>query len=127
MKINYQHPAFIYYDPISGEYNEDVNEDGVLHVEAKYEVCHSCEGRGSHFRNDLDENELVDSMREDGDEEGLYCYYHGYFDQVCSECRGQRVVASPVLPEWANELMYLWIKSENEHRAISNAERSVGA
>ena len=127
MKINYQHNALMYHDPITGEYNENVNEDGVLNVSATYQVCHRCDGHGSHFRSDLDENALIDGMREDGDEDGIDSYYGGSFDQVCSECRGQRVVASPMLPEWANEAIHQWRKFENESRAIRDAERRVGA
>lgn len=127
MKINYQHPALAYYNPITGEYNEDMNEEGLIYVEANYEVCPTCSGHGYHFRSDLDENALVEGMRDDCDEEGIDAYFGGSFDQVCSECNGQRVVASPILPEWANELMYSWRRSENEHRAISDAERRLGA
>jgi hypothetical protein len=127
MKMNYQHPALAYHNPITGEYNEDMNENGLIYVEATYEVCSTCGGHGSHFRSDLDENALIDGMREDGDEDGIDSYYGGAFDQICSECRGQRVVSSPMLPEWANEAIYQWRKSENESRAIRDAERRVGA
>jgi len=127
MKINYQHPALEYHNPITGEYDEDMNENGVINVEAKYEVCSTCGGHGSHFRSDLDENTLIDGMREDGDEDGIESYYNGRFDQVCSECHGQRVVAHPILPEWASESIYQWRQSERETNAIRNAERRVGA
>jgi hypothetical protein len=127
MKMNYQHPALAYYNPKTGEYNEDMNEDGFIYVEATYEVCSTCGGHGSHFRSDLDENALVDGMREDGDEDGIESYYGGSFDQVCSECNGKRVVLYPVLPEWADEAIYYWNKCEYESRAISDAERRMGA
>lgn len=127
MKINYQHNAFMYHDPITGEYNEDVNEEGVLHVHATYQVCSSCSGHGTHFRSDLDENNLIDNMREDGDNDGIEAYYEGAYDQVCDECQGKRVVENPNLPEWAENLIDKWYESEREYRAICRAEQSVGA
>lgn len=127
MKINYQHPALQYHDPITGEYNEDINEDGILNVSATYEICHQCNGHGCHFRSDLDENALVEGMRKDGDEDGIESYYGRSFDQVCDECDGRRVVANPMLPAWAENCIYNWYKSEREYKAICRAERSVGA
>lgn len=127
MKINYQHNALKYHNPITGEYNEDLNEDGILKVLATYEVCPQCDGHGSHFRSDLDENNLVDNMREDGDDEGIEAYYQGAYDQVCNQCNGNRVVAKPTLPEWAENRIYEWYESEREYRAICRAEQSVGA
>lgn len=122
-----QHPALSYHDPITGKYNEDFNEEGELYVDSKYEVCSTCGGHGSHFRSDLDENALVDGMREDGDEDGIESYYGGSFDQVCSECNGNKVVLEPVLPDWAKEAIHLWNKCEYESSSIRDAERRIGA
>jgi len=118
MKVNFQHKAL--------EHHENY-PDGGLMVGGKYEVCTTCNGHGTHFRSDLDENNLVDMMREDGDYDGIEDYYNGAFDQVCSECKGKRVVFIPILPEWAEELMWIWYESEREHRACRDAERRVGA
>lgn len=129
MKINYQHKALEYCNPLTGEYdeNEEINPKGILVVDSKYEVCTTCNGHGSHFRSDLDENNLVDNMREDGDDEGIEAYYQGAYDQVCDECHGKRVVANPTLPAWAENRIYDWYESELKYRAICRAEQSVGA
>ena len=127
MKMNYQHPALAYHNPITGEYNEDMNENGLIYVEATYEVCSTCGGHGHHFRSDLDENHMVDMMKEDCDYEGIEDYYNGSFDQICSQCNGNRVQLSPVLPKWAEERMWDWYESERESRACRDAERRVGA
>ena len=127
MKINYQHPALECHNPSTGEYNEEINEVGEICVEATYEVCPTCSGNGTHFRSDLDENNLLDGMQEDGDYQGIESYYKGSFDQTCDQCSGQRVVAKPHLPKWAKDLVYQWRQFENESKAISNAERRVGA
>jgi len=127
MKINYQHRALQYHDPLTGEYNENINEDGNIYVNATYEVCGTCQGNGHHFRSDLDENNLMDSMHEDGDYESIESYYRGAFDETCNQCSGERVVLNPDLPKWAEELIFDWQRFENESRAISDAERRVGA
>lgn len=127
MKINYQHYALEYRDPTTGEYNEEINWEGKIYVNATYEVCPTCQGNGFHFRSDLDENNLIDGMQEDGDYEGIESYYSGSFDETCTQCSGQRVVAKPDLPKWAEELVYQWRQCENESKAISDAERRVGA
>lgn len=127
MKINYQHPALSYHDPITGKYNEDINEEGELYVNAKYEVCSSCDGHGSYFRSDLDENALVEGMRDDCDEEGIDAYYGGSFDQICSECHGKRVVANPTLPDWADTLLQEWYQIEKRERNYAEQERRMGA
>jgi DnaJ-class molecular chaperone len=118
MKINYQHKAL--------EYHENY-PDGGLFVEGKYEVCTTCDGHGHHFRSDLDENHMVDMMREDCDYEGIEDYYGGSFDQICSQCKGQRVVFSPILPKWAEDRIWDWHESERESRACRDAERRMGA
>lgn len=127
MKINFKHPALQYHDPITGEYNEDLNEQGIIFVEGKYEVCHRCSGHGTHFKSDLDENNMLQGMYEDGDDDGIDSYYSGVFDQTCEECKGQRVIVNPILPNWASELLYDWYESERNYRAICRAEQRMGA
>lgn len=68
-----------------------------LRVAGKMEVCGNCDGHGTAFRRDLDENRLVDLMEEDGDDEGLEDYRRGQFDEVCTECKGRNVVE---VPDW---------------------------
>jgi hypothetical protein len=128
MKINYSHPSLKYYD-INGNYmdGDECVGDHVLQVNGRYEVCPVCGGEGSHFRSDLDENHLVDSMREDCDEDGLEAYFSGAFDQTCSECNGKRVVAVPELPEWAEKAIEEWGEAEREYRSTRDAECRVGA
>jgi hypothetical protein len=127
MKTNYQHDALMYRDPETGEYNEDVNEEGILNVEAHYIVCPTCNGHGHHFRSDLDENHLLNMMEEDGDYGGIESYHRGSFDQVCNHCNGKRVVLDPVLPEWAEKLMIDWYWEERRSSDIQAAERRMGA
>ena len=127
MKIKYKHPALEYCNPLTGEYDENINENGEIYIDASYQVCPTCEGKGRHFRSDLDENDLIDGMQEDGDYEGIESYYAGQFDQTCTHCSGERVVEVPNLPKWAEILVYDWQKWYNQNAAIRAAERRVGA
>lgn len=129
MKMNYQHEALTYYNPTTGERdeNEIINPNGEMLCECKYEVCNNCGGHGTHFRRDLDENNLYESMLEDGDDEGIEAYYNGAYDSVCNSCKGLRVVKNPTLPEWAEKLIWDWYECERIDRAYSDAERRFGA
>jgi len=95
----YEHPSLKYHNPINGEYdeNEIINPNGELLVECTYVVCYECGGNGSHFRRDLDETKLYESMVEDGDEEGIESYFNGAFDCVCNTCKGLRVVKKKII------------------------------
>ena len=129
MKMIYQHKALEYHNPDTGEYdeNEIINPNGELLVECSYQVCHNCGGHGTHFRRDLDENRLYESMVEDGDEDGIEAYYNGAYDCVCNSCQGLRVVKKPTLPEWAQVRICDWYESAMRYRAECNAELRAGA
>ena len=101
MKIIYYHPSFEYQD----EYAPKNGQKGI-ECDAERIVCPRCNGEGHHFRNDLDENLMVDSFREDGDDDGFNAYRGGAFDQVCTECNGKNVVDVPKLPKWADDCVY---------------------
>jgi hypothetical protein len=63
----------------------------------KFEVCGTCEGRGSHVNPSIDCGGLT---AEDFDEDpGFYeDYMGGRYDQPCNECNGKRV--APVIVRW---------------------------
>jgi DnaJ-class molecular chaperone len=82
-KIQFTHPAL---------YNEETQEQVTLNLPARRVVCPTCNGYGHHFRNDLDENSFVRECFEERDEESLYLYKAGAFNQTCSECKGQKVL-----------------------------------
>jgi hypothetical protein len=117
MKINFSHPAF-------------TDEDGkviVFRLEGEMAVCPTCNGTGSHVRHDLDDSRMVDSMREDGDDEGLERYFNGAFDEVCTQCNGKNVVAEPVLDDEMAKEIDQWHQAEWEYRRECEAERRMGA
>ena len=78
MRKAYTHPA--------------IDNEIKMYVATRKEVCPCCGGNGSHFRSDLDESRLIDSMDEDGDFDGLEAYRKGSYDQICERCCGRNVV-----------------------------------
>lgn len=123
-KFKLEHPAL--------EYVEHPEHDGsnYVWVTGRMIVCPECGGEGHHVRRDLDDSAMVDSMREDGDEEGLQAYFGGAFDEICRECGGKNVILSAdyeSVPKWAQEAIDEWNESEMESRAIEAQERRMGA
>ena len=113
----------------SFEYQEQYNAEKLgtegIQVQATKIVCPNCNGTGSHFRADLDENLMVQSIQEDGDEDSWEAYRGGAFDQVCTECNGNNVVDSldySTVPEWAIKCIEEWNKQERIDEQVRFAE-----
>ena len=121
-QIKFQHPALEYC-------KENDFKDFIL-VPGQYEVCPTCQGEGTHVRRDIDDSLLVDSMREDGDDEGIQAYFNGAYDTACTQCGGMRVILQPnegALPDWAQDAIWEWGESERETCEIQRQERAMGA
>ncbi len=119
----FYHPALEYCE-------ENVTGEDYIMVTGKMIICPSCGGNGHHVRRDIDDSALVDSMREDGDDEGLEAYFSGSFDVLCEECKGANVIFAPdpeAGPLWAREAIDSWEKEEREQNRISKAEIRMGA
>jgi RecJ-like exonuclease len=58
---------------------------------AHFEVCPTCEGKGTHVNRAIDGNGLT---REDFDEDPDFAegYFRGDYDVRCEKCRGTRVI-----------------------------------
>ena len=106
-KIAFTHPALVC---------PTTDKQITLYLPATRIVCPTCNGYGHHFRSDLDENGLIDSMKEDGDYEGINMYYKGAFDQNCSECKGQKVLDEI-------DMKYFYEEHPKEAKAIDDWER----
>jgi len=119
--IKYQHPA------LECEENDDKN---FIMVPGKNIVCSKCEGFGQHDRRDIDTSKLIDSMIEDGDYDGIEAYHNGSYDQICTNCKGNKVVLEPdweSLPEWAKKAITSWEQSERESKEYERQEKAMGA
>lgn len=107
LTVEVPNPAF--------ETTDDENEPECIEVvlPAKYEVCDTCEGKGSHVNPSIDcDGITAEDFAEDPDfEEG---YFEGHYDVTCYDCGGARVV--PVVDEdrARKEDLALYQKHEEE-------------
>lgn len=110
---------------VSIEIEPYVEED--TEVPFKYEVCPTCNGKGTHVNPSIDCNGLT---REDFDEDPDFAedYFKGIYNVPCYECGGRRVVPEMDLPE--NDPIAIKInksiQEELEYQAICAAERAAG-
>lgn len=109
----------------------DYPEDGSgkpIEVFLKYEVCPTCDGKGSHVNPSIDSHGLTaEDFAEDPD--FREDYLRGLYDQPCNECHGQRVV--PVLDEEKNDQKIVkayekWVYQEARYRYEEQREMAMG-
>lgn len=77
-------------------YEDDDGNEVEASLPARYEVCHRCEGHGTHLHPAIGEHaytpeEFNESFFEDEDKEE-YFKHGGKYDVACEECHGNRVV-----------------------------------
>ena len=120
-KFRFTHPALN---------DSETDEEQVFWLSGKMEVCPECGGTGSHVRRDIDDSAMVDSMREDGDDEGLEAYFGGAYDVRCTRCNGANVVFAPNMEELGEANLKAisdWHQAEWEYQRECAAERRMGA
>ena len=75
---------------IDGELKEDIK------VVCYFEVCGTCNGKGTHVNPAVDSNGITgDEWNRDWSYEGQQDYLNGLYDVTCYECDGKRVVPEP--------------------------------
>jgi hypothetical protein len=96
-----------------------------VQVDFIWEVCPTCEGKGSHVNPSIDAHGLtaVDFYE---DPDFAESYFRGDYDQPCNECGGRRVVPQPADEKYRKEIEDYRI-SMAEYRAEQLAERRMGA
>jgi hypothetical protein len=73
----------------------DDGDEVELAIPCKFEVCETCDGRGSHVNPAIDSHGISpEEFAEDPDFEESY--FRGDYDIPCNECKGRRVVPVPV-------------------------------
>jgi hypothetical protein len=121
----FNHPCF--------EYSELLKEGEIVAIPTKKQVCPSCGGVGTHERRDIDCSLMVDSMREDGDEDGLAGYFAGDYDVACQTCGGRNVIDELDMDYFVEKYPELyaemcdWDASEAEDARYAAQERAMGA
>jgi hypothetical protein len=72
----------------------DDGEETKWSLPAKFIICPTCEGRGTHVNRAIDGNGLsAEDFAEDTDFHESYM--RGDYDVQCEECHGERVIATP--------------------------------
>ena len=109
----------------------DPDWDGIHTIElpAKFVVCDTCDGRGSHVNPSVDAHGL---SREDFDDDPDFRddYRAGVFDMECAGCGGRRVVPVPDEDACSTKALKAYdeqIRSNADFRAEQRAERMMGA
>ncbi len=95
-----------------------------ISVGCKFEVCQTCEGRGSHVNPSIDDNGITQSEWAEWDEDERETYRSGGYDVTCYECGGQRVVEVPDL-EHASEAVKLHVERMDRESAEAAAEEAA--
>lgn len=70
---------------------EAEDDDVEVTVPAKFEVCGTCDGKGTHVNPNIDHQGITP---EEFDEDPRFRedYFAGHYDVPCNECHGRRVV-----------------------------------
>lgn len=83
---------------VAGELRDDeaLEADGeciLLEVPIRYEVCGTCDGKGTHVNPSIDAHGITaEEWSNDWDDEEREGYFAGNYDVQCYECHGARVV-----------------------------------
>jgi len=110
------------------EFENDEGEVTTYTLPAMYEVCPTCDGKGTHVNPAIDDNGIsAQEFIEDPDFQEAYFY--GAYDVACYECQSKRVVPRVDADRADKAALKAWelhLKSEYEYRSMCEAERRFG-
>jgi hypothetical protein len=112
------------------EEEEEEEEEVELELPARFAVCPTCSGRGTHVNPSIDAGGYAPDEDDYDDETGEDRYTRGDYNVTCWTCDGKRVV-----PELHRDLVDpkllarvdAWEAAEDDFRALQLAERRAGA
>ena len=67
------------------EIEHGADEDRIVQLPAKYEICSKCRGTGGHS---LRFGAITQSDREEWDDDSFEAYMRGDYDEKCEDCEG---------------------------------------
>lgn len=67
------------------EIEHGADEDRIVQLPAKYEICSTCRGTGGHS---LRFGAITQRDREQWDDESFEAYMRGDYDEACGDCEG---------------------------------------
>jgi len=103
------------------EESEEFEERNLGEIPAKFEVCPTCEGRGTHVNPAIDSHGISsDEFYEDFE----FCdaYMKGVYDVPCYECQGKRVVLVPDISENDPRMQEIIRRERDHYNYISEVE-----
>jgi len=106
-------------------YEDDDGEMQSATIHLKIELCHNCEGEGSHLRTSL-RNVAFSSEDEDYDPDFMDEMRQGNYDQRCEECCGEGrilVIDEHYCPKEVLDYMNGAMEAEYNYQQEVNAER----
>ncbi len=108
-------------------YDSETEEEVTHTFPAVNEVCHKCEGYGSHLNPSIGEHAYsMEEFNESFDDEGKEEYFKrgGIYDVTCSVCKGNKVVPSVDEEHLTEEQkkLYADYQEHEEEQARSDAE-----
>ena len=92
-----------------------INDDGYIALPFIFDVCPTCNGKGSYVNPDIDSNGITEGEWENWSYEEQEEYLSGYYDITCAECNGQRVV--PIIDKtYLSEAEKVFVKMVEKKR-----------
>jgi len=115
--------ATVSYTRYEDEDGEECEEEVSIDVPFRYEVCGTCNGKGTHVNPSIDASgygSYDDDCDYYEDEDGGDPYTAGHYDVTCYECKGEKVV--PVINREACNQAQLAALEAIEEKARDDAE-----
>lgn len=111
-----------------GSYESEDSED--VDLPAKYAVCPTCDGHGTHVNPSIDAGGITAGEMDDWGDEEREGYFDGRYDVTCYDCAGARVVPE-IDEDRADKALLARVQraldDDARFDAISAAERRMGA
>jgi excinuclease UvrABC ATPase subunit len=117
----------------NGEAEEHEAEFQEFAFPARYAVCPTCRGKGSHVNPSIDAGGITGEELGEWDDDERESYLNGRYDVACYQCGGERLVPEidkSNLNDAAKAALKRFRKQEREAEeceAMSRAERAMGA
>lgn len=113
------------------EVDEGEDEEPAVYVlPAKYEVCPTCNGCGSHVNPSVDAGGYNSDDDDYDPETGESLYWSGAYDQTCATCNGRTTVPTIDRERADKKILQLWYEIQEEedyYDHICRSERLMGA
>lgn len=111
---------------------ESLGSSLIVNCQSRFEVCNTCQGRGSHVNPSIDAGGITSSEWDEWDYESQENYWSGRYDVTCYECRGEKVTqileyeTTNKLYNWCCERLSEYYQNQYDSAAEYIAEKRMG-